>query len=652
MHTHQNLNIPIQGNPVICPGRWTTLDAGPHYAHYSWSTGSEESSIVVSEPGEYQVTVTTPGGCQGIGTIMVNIVERAPLNIIGEQILCPGEKMDLSVENSGDHFAWSTGQEGPMITIDSAGRYQVTVTNAHGCEAITAIEIESPKLPKLKLKEPGVITCLDTLVTLGLASTFSNDELYHAVWVGQNEEVLMEDSNQLTVSEPGWYTFKVEHQASGCIEKASVFVSENRTPPIINAGLDQQLDCQRSMAQLGAPPNTQIKYFWRFADGQINAPINESYLVVKEPGFYYLDGLLIDNGCKASDTVLVTANFTLPELSLPDRLAMGCHDAGIEILPNYQLPDSKALFTWVDGMTGDTLGQQPHLTIQSAGFYLVYLRDLSNGCLNSDVITIDPSEGLQKMESHIQHPSCTYAEDGQIFIDTIIGGTAPYLFQLNDQSSTTSRVFDGLSPGVYSLLVKDGNGCQWTKEFRLQAKSDPTIELGPDQTIDFGDVLHLTAYTNLSTDDAATLTWQIGTEEISCQDCLVQKVIPEKNSRYTVSLTTAAGCTVSDEIKVKVNQPRKYYIPNAFSPNGDGYNDFFAIAGGTDIKVIKHISIFNRWGLKVYEQINIPPNDPTLAWHGYCDGQPCSSGVYVYRAEVEFVDGLILKVGGDVVLTR
>ena len=311
-----------------------------------------------------------------------------------------------------------------------------------------------------------------------------------------------------------------------------------------------------------------------------------------------------------------------------------------------------AKFTWIDGITGDTLGQRPHLTIQSPGSYMVYLQDLTNGCFNSDVITVDRPEGPEQIKATVLHPSCTFAADGQILVDTIIGGTTPFVFSLKDRPLTPENNFEGLSPGVYHLTIVDNNGCELEEEFNLRAKSDPRIDLGPDQTIDFGAALTLTAITNIPTSDTATFTWLIEGEEITCQDCFTQQTRPLKNTNYTVTLTTVDGCSVSDEINVKVNQPRRYYIPNAFSPNGDGNNDFFVIAGGSDIKVIKHLSIFNRWGQMVFEQTNIPPNDPSFAWHGSYDGQRCPTGVYVYRAEIEFVDGLLFRIGGDVVLTR
>ena len=113
-----------------------------------------------------------------------------------------------------------------MITIDSAGRYQVTVTNEHGCEAITSVKIESPTLPDLGLNTPNTITCIDTFSTIRLATNSLEEDLYTASWVNEDGDTLQEDSSPLIVTHSGWFTLKIAHQPTGCIEKSSVFVSK------------------------------------------------------------------------------------------------------------------------------------------------------------------------------------------------------------------------------------------------------------------------------------------------------------------------------------------------------------------------------------------------------------------------------------------
>ena len=107
-----------------------------------------------------------------------------------------------------------------------------------------------------------------------------------------------------------------------------------------------------------------------------------------------------------------------------------------------------------------------------------------------------------------------------------------------------------------------------------------------------------------------------------------------------------------DEIVVRVRKDRLIYIPNAFTPNDDGFNDLFMIHGGQGVKQIKTFRIFNRWGEILYEGYNFQPNDPDFGWNGKFKEERLNPGVFVYLAEVEFIDGRVEIYKGDVTLVR
>ena len=90
------------------------------------------------------------------------------------------------------------------------------------------------------------------------------------------------------------------------------------------------------------------------------------------------------------------------------------------------------------------------------------------------------------------------------------------------------------------------------------------------------------------------------------------------------------------------------YVPNTFSPNDDGINDIFFIQAAPEtISVIRQFLVFNRWGEPVFQYYNIPPNDPTFGWDGRFRGEPMNTGVYAWFAEIEFADGSIEVIEGD-----
>ena len=101
-----------------------------------------------------------------------------------------------------------------------------------------------------------------------------------------------------------------------------------------------------------------------------------------------------------------------------------------------------------------------------------------------------------------------------------------------------------------------------------------------------------------------------------------------------------------------MKKTRPVYIPNVFSPNGDGENDVFFIQAGPSVVEIKSFLVFNRWGESVFEINNVPPNSESFGWNGTFRGEILNPGAFAYFAEIEFIDGIVEIYKGDVVLLR
>jgi len=97
----------------------------------------------------------------------------------------------------------------------------------------------------------------------------------------------------------------------------------------------------------------------------------------------------------------------------------------------------------------------------------------------------------------------------------------------------------------------------------------------------------------------------------------------------------------------------RVYIPNAFSPNDDGFNDFFQVyAANGIVKEIKKYFIFDRWGEQVYGQENFTLDASTKWWNGDFNGKKLQMGVFVYYIEVEYFFGENIKYQGDISLVK
>ena len=118
-----------------------------------------------------------------------------------------------------------------------------------------------------------------------------------------------------------------------------------------------------------------------------------------------------------------------------------------------------------------------------------------------------------------------------------------------------------------------------------------------------------------------------------------------------LEVTSEDGCSDVDSVFISVEKFRRFFAPTAFSPNFDGFNDYFTLYGGPEVAQIKSLIVFNRWGAVVYEGNDIQNNDVTSGWNGEFNGKRMNSGVYAWIAEIEFIDGLTESFSGDVTLT-
>jgi gliding motility-associated-like protein len=121
--------------------------------------------------------------------------------------------------------------------------------------------------------------------------------------------------------------------------------------------------------------------------------------------------------------------------------------------------------------------------------------------------------------------------------------------------------------------------------------------------------------------------------------------------KYLVTATNSYYCKDTANIHIQTFVKTGVAMPNAFSPNGDGRNDYFYVMGGLDIRKVKNLSVFNRYGQKLFESLNSPANDRNYGWDGRVNGKRVDFDTYVYFAAVEYVDGTVQTFKGTIIVT-
>ncbi len=207
------------------------------------------------------------------------------------------------------------------------------------------------------------------------------------------------------------------------------------------------------------------------------------------------------------------------------------------------------------------------------------------------------------------------------------------------------------SAGVYTLEAR--NNCETivkiitvTEEYIEVSTFDDEYEIMLGEYLDFD--IDIVTNSNIS-----TILWndERGNSSFSCLDCETPNVRPLFDATYIATVTSEAGCIDDIGITVRVDKQRDVYAPNIFSPNGDGANDIFFLTG-TDFVTVNEFNIYDRWGNLVYSTLSKQLGESTEGWNGQYNGSNVNPGVYVWYAEVEWLDGYTENLAGDVTVVR
>lgn len=264
-------------------------------------------------------------------------------------------------------------------------------------------------------------------------------------------------------------------------------------------------------------------------------------------------------------------------------------------------------------------------------------------------LTIVPDPGLEATFD-VMGPACIGQVDGSVSINEINDGAPPYTIFIDGEESLNNGSLFGFPEGEYLYNIQDRYGCQLDTIVSIPSPNVFTVDLGPDIDVELGDGVRLSP---LISDSVSTLTWvpaDIGDIDFSSP---LQEWIPPGSIDIFLTATSTRGCVASDSLTIRVTEVRKVFIPNAFSPNGDGINDQFTINGDVpNVQAIELLQVFNRWGGLVFEQEGLAPNDLNGGWDGTDNGEELEPGLYTFVAKVLFVDNQVLTYSGDILLIR
>lgn len=257
---------------------------------------------------------------------------------------------------------------------------------------------------------------------------------------------------------------------------------------------------------------------------------------------------------------------------------------------------------------------------------------------------------VDSIRTKIDSVKCYGLRDGKVSINKVFGGQGPYYFSMDGTSFSTNPVFKNLWAGNYTIYVRDAGGC--VHYFQITVAEPPELKVhiqASDTLIVAGKPLELQAFYVPQTAIIQTITWR-PPALFPRQDTLEQTVSISQATDFAIELADRSGCTASSQVRVDVEKTQVYF-PNIINPASADDARFTAFAG-EGVARIKSLKIYSRSGSVVFEQHDFLPNDPLKGWNGRWNGHLVQSGVYMWLAEIELLDGTVQRHEGAVTVVE
>lgn len=626
-------------------------EGGTPQFSYAWNVPGAGAQVQNLPAGPVRVTVTDANGCSATAG-PVNVTQPAtPVQAGGAQTraACYGQtngqaQASASGGNGGPFtYDWSNQQTGPSIGGLAPGLYVVTASDAQGCTDtahVTIDELDSIRV-NIGTVPPSCYGYTNGVAAVNLVEGGAGDGdtlNYQFKWSIPGAPPSITFIGGLAGGVP--YQLTVT-DLLGC---SNVFTVKTDTAEQIKLALARTPATCFGYTD-GKAIVTQVLSSFPIAIYQWSANGSGAGATNLAAGTYTVT-VTDTRNCTAVQSFVIEQPPPLT-LSLQAQPLDCNNDTNGIITAQVQGGTPAYQYSWADGASTALR------TNLGAGDYALTVTD-NNGCTTDGAITLaQPLPPVIQVEK--TPPTCFGDQNGRIRL-MVTGGQMPYRYSLDDGPFGGSSTFVGLEAGVFTFRVLDGKGCITTYVDSLPAPPLLEVYLGPDTTILLGDSVLLDPEISNAFGTIDYLWSSMLLEPLPCVDtpeCSMILVKPYQTNTYRVEITDEKGCEGVATIKIIVDKPRGIFVPTAFSPNGAPENRRLIVHGKSrTVKNIRVFRIFDRWGELVFEDFNFGVNDFSRGWDGAFRGQPCDPGVFVWYAEVEYLDGYEEVVSGNSTLIR
>lgn len=624
------------------------------------SSSLDEPAHTFTTPGNFMVKlkVTGNGGCSDSAYKIIKIQGPSGVFTYGPLNGCPPLTVNF-VSNAINTkvITWDFSDGESTVTTDSVTSHvyivpgnfvpKVIFSDDIGCK----LPIQGPDTIRLKgaqanIKSLPKYSFCDTTTVSFFDSTITNDIITFFEWDFGDGQKSSDRNPTHFYAHTGNYrvTFEVRTQ-SGCISRDTL------PQPIIVAATP-------ALGDITHPPvcvpvtvtfrgnwlnadTTSVQWKWDFGNGGSSQAFNPPVVTYLRPGSYPIS-LIGTNLYGCADTAI-------SQLIVNDtpRIVAG---------PGVYLCQGDQVVLSTSGARRYIWDAQPSLSClicpnpiakpSQDQIYRVFGTD-SNGCRSSDtvLIRVKPPADL------VVGPGDTLCL-GESF-ELTSSGTERFAWTPSSGLAAPGSPNTRVTPTVttrYMVVGYDTLGCFYdTGYIDLVVYPIPKFDIVESRiSAPTGTVL------TLATNSSADITrWRWSPPYgLSCINCPEPSLTVTRATTYTANVSNDGGCVATDNVTiVPTCSSENIYIPNTFSPNGDGQNDIF-YPRGRGVAGIKSMLIFNRWGELMYERKDFAINDPSAGWNGIYKGLELSPDVYVYMIDVLCENNVVFNLKGNVTLLK
>ncbi len=527
---------------------------------YEWESNGTilgtSASILVNVQGNYSVSVVGANGCANTANFNITEDLSAPTSSIssvpGNILTCTNTSITLTASGNGT-YTWTQNGNSlgatNTINVSNPGTYNLLVTGANGCSAISSVNITqntSVPLPAINnTTGTNILTCATTSISLvasgGLSYSWSNGTTN------------LGNTASINVTTPGVYTVTVTG-ANGCTATANSNITQDIVAPTVvinNTTNTTTLNCSTTTINLNATGGAS--YSWSNGTSVVGT---NATLTVTSPGTYTVT-VTSANGCTATASVTITQTVVAPTVTISNSAntnELTCSLTSIGLTAT-----GGGTYSWSNGTS--VLGTNAALTVTSPGTYTVTVTG-ANGCATTSAVIITQNT-TAPTATIAANPNTTMLSCTNSALSLTAAGGGSYSWSNGTTIIGTGATISISNPGTYTVTVTGVNGCTASAATTItQNNQAPTVNIAATAN---GVLTCSNTSVNLtgsSSTGTGTATWLNGTSVISTGPISgagnVASLVVNSPGTYTLNILEANGClgtanyTVTQNIAVPV----------------------------------------------------------------------------------------------------